>query len=199
MPQIGLNTRVYPRDGPTLQKPRSIAVAHHLHRDLLKMLAYNRTLWDTVSGQRALLGKCRDVDWTLQMSDPFLLISTFICQKGMHPKIVIGPYTKSPSDIRILSISAKDSTRDWLTEFLHDDDSFGALSQCCDFSVQNDGTMLVIEPKHFHLLPDGSLSLLTTQFGSLMSLACDCNWDTTHCHPQAIAWCRVPILHSCWA
>ena len=120
------------------------------------------------------------------MSDPFSLISTFICQKGMHPEIVVGPYAKSPSDIRILSISAKDSTRDWLTEFLHDEDAFEALSQCCDFSVQNNGKMLVIEPKHFHLLPDRSLSSLTTQFGSLMSLAHDCNWDTTHCHPMLL-------------
>ena len=60
LPQIGLNTRVYPRDGPSLQKP--IAVAHYFHTDLLKMLDYNKTLNDTVSGQCALLSKCHDVD-----------------------------------------------------------------------------------------------------------------------------------------
>ena len=193
LPQIGLNTRVYPRDGPSLQKP--IAVAHHFHTDLLKMLDYNGTLNDTVSGRRALLGECHDVDWTLQMSDPFALISNFIHQKGLCPEIVVGPYAKSPSDIRILTISAKDSTQDWITELLHDEDSYNALSCCCDFSVQNDGKMLVIEPKHFHLLPDGSLSSLTTQFGSLMSLAHDCNWDTSHCHPHAVAWHRAPACH----
>ena len=191
IPQIGVNTRVYPRDGPSFQKP--IAVAHHLHRDLLKMLACNGKLCDTVSGQCTLLGECRDVDWTLQMSDPFALIINFIHNKGLHPEIIIGPYAKSPSDIRILSVSAKDSTLDWITEFLHDEDSFDALSSCCDFSVQNDGKMLVIEPKHFDLLPDGSLSSLTTQFGSLMSLAHDCNWDTTHCHPP----CCYPTQSPC--
>ena len=190
VPQIGLNSCIYPTDSPSLQRP--IAVAHHLHRDLLKMLAYNGTLND------ALLGECCDVDWTLQMSDPFSLISTFICQRGLRPKIVIGPYAKSPSDIRILSVSAKDSTRDWLMDFLHDEDAYSALSQCCDFSVQNNGKMLVIELKHFHLLPDGSLSSLTTQFRSLMSLACDCNWDTTHCHPRAVALRRAPAHRSHW-
>ena len=170
-------------------------MVHHLHTDLLKMLDYNGTLSDTVSGRCALLGECCDVDWTLQMSDPFSLISNFIHQKGLRPEIVVGPHAKSPSDISILSISAKDSTRDWITEFLHDEDSFDALSRCCDFSVQNDGKMLVIEPKHFHLLLNGSLSSLTTQFGSLMSLACDCNWDTTHCHPRAVAQCRAPGRH----
>ena len=124
--QIGLNTRVYPRDGPSLQKP--IAVAHHFHVDLLKMLDYNGTLNDTVSGRRTLLGKCHDVDWTLQMSNPFALISNFIHQKGLHPEIIVGPYAKFPSDIRILTVSAKDSTRDWITEFLHDEDSYDALS-----------------------------------------------------------------------
>ena len=131
------------------------------------------------------------------MSDPFALISNFIHQKGLRPEIVVSPYAKSPSDIRILTVSAKDSTRDWIMEFLHDEDSYDALSRCCDFSVQNDGKMLVIEPKHFHLLPDGSLSSLTTQFGSLMSLAPDCNWDTSHCHPCAVAWCRAPARHPC--
>ena len=125
------------------------------------------------------------MDWTLQISDPFLFISTFLCEKGLCPKIVVGPYAKSPSDIRILNLSAKDSTRDWLMEFLHDKDAYGALSQCCDFSVQNGGKILVIEPKYFHLLPDGLLSSLTTQFRSLMSLAHDCNWDTTHCHNKS--------------
>ena len=48
IPQIGLNTCVYPRDGPSLQCP--IAVAHHFHTDLLKMLDYNGTLSDMVSG-----------------------------------------------------------------------------------------------------------------------------------------------------
>ena len=129
IPQIGLNTCVYPRDGPSLQRP--IAVAHHFHTDLLKMLDYNRTLNDMVSGRRALLGECCDVDWTLQMS--FALISNFIHQKGLHPEIVVGLYAKSPSDIRILTVSAKDSTRDWITEFLHDEDSYDALSHCCDF------------------------------------------------------------------
>ena len=108
--QIGLNTCVFWRDGPSLQKP--IAVAHHFHVDLLKMLDYNGTLNDTVSGRRTLLSECHDVDWTLQMSDPFALITNFIHQKGLHPEIVVGPYAKSPSDIRILTVSAKDSTRD---------------------------------------------------------------------------------------
>ena len=173
-------------------------MAHHLHRDLLKMLAYNGTLCDTIFGCRALLGECHDIDWTLQMSEPFSLISFFICQKGLHPEIVVGPYAKSPSDIRILSISAKDSTHNWLMDLLQDEEAVATLSQCCDFSVQNDGKMLMIEPKHFHLQPDGSLSSLTTQFGSLMSLARDCNWDTTQSHPHAVAQCRVPLHHSRW-
>ena len=172
-------------------------MAHHLHRETCSKCWLATGHSDTVSGRRALLGECHDVDWTLQMSDPFALISNFIHQKGLHPKIVIGQYAKSPSDIRILSIPAKDSTRDWITEFLHDEDSFEALSQCCDFSIQNDGKMLVIEPKHFHLLPDGSLSLLTTQFGSLMFLVCDCNWDTTPCHPRAVARHRAPAHRPC--
>ena len=89
-PRIGINTRIYPQDGPSLQKP--IAVAHHLHWDLLKQLAHNGTVHDIITGHCALLGECHDVDWTVMMSEPFSLISSFIHKKGIQPEIVMAPY-----------------------------------------------------------------------------------------------------------
>ena len=57
------------------------------------------------------------------------------------------------------------------------------LTATCDIALQNQGKLLVIEPKTFYLTEDNKLSLLSAQFGSLRCLAMDCNWDISHALP----------------
>ena len=171
---------IHPRDGPSLLKLlqwRTISM-----RTYSKCWDYNGTLNDTVSGRCSLLSECRDVDWTLQMSNSFALISNFIHQKDCASKLLSARMPNLPSDIRILTISAKDSTRDWIPELLHDEDTYDALSHCCDFSVQNDGKMLVIEPNTS--ISCGWIIILTHHPVWIFDvLACDCNWDMSHLPP----------------
>ena len=140
---------------------------------------------DVVIGRQSLSGECEDVDTTVRMSNPFDLLCTFLRRKGFHPEIVVAPYAKSPTGVRVVSISAHGSGRDWIKAFFDDPEMPTALAHYCDYSVENSGKMLVISPQKFNRCPDGSLSSLTTQFGSLMSLARDCNWNVTHAFPRA--------------
>ena len=69
------------------------------------------------------------------------------------------------------------------------------LGEVCDFSIQNNGQMLVIQPKHLRTNPDGSMTFLDTQYGSLLMLAKDCNWGHLPCHPMCIISTTLITMH----
>ena len=79
--------------------------------------------------------------------------------------------------------AAKDT--DWITPFFQNPTNLQTLGEVCDFSIQNNSQMLIIQPKHLHTTPDGSMTSLDTQYGSLLTLAKDCSWDTSCAIPRA--------------
>ena len=117
------------------------------------------------------------------MADPFAILCDHMQKLNLDPEVVVEHYPKSPTNFRVVSLSAKDSDVDWIstmfanTELLHD------LMATCDITLQNQGKLLVIEPKTFYLTEDNTLTSLSEQFGSLYCLAMECNWDISHSLP----------------
>ena len=66
------------------------------------------------------------------------------------------------------------------------------LTATCDIALQNQGKLLVIEPKTFYITEDNTLSSLSAQFGSIRCLAVDCNWDISHSLPSKKALTTKP-------
>ena len=127
-------------------------------------------------------GQDHAIDWTMEMSDPFALLYHHICTiDGLESGSSSG--TIPPLPHCMMAISTKEDV-DWISAFFHNNSLFRTFSEVCDFSIQNEGKLLVLQPKHLCTTPDGSLTSLDTQYGSLLTLAKDCNWDTTRAIPQ---------------
>ena len=153
------DTQVYVRDGPSLEKP--IALAHHRHRQVITDLTLKGKLPSRIFGKRHHLGDSQAIDWTVAMADPFAILCDHMRKLNLDPEVVVEPYPKSPTNLRVVSLSAKDSDEDWIstifanTVLLHD------LTATCDINLQNQGKLLVIEPKTFYLTEDNTLTSLS--------------------------------------
>ena len=173
-----------------MEKP--IALAHHRHQQVINDLRLEERLPSHILGDRHKLGEDQEIDWTVAMADPFAILCDHMWKLNLDPEVVVEPYPKSPTSLRVVSLSAKDSDEDWIstmfanTELLHD------LMATCDIALQNQGKLLVIEPKTFYLTEDNTLSSLSAQFGSLRCLAMDCNWDISHALPGKKALTTKP-------
>ena len=184
------DTQVYIRDGPSLGKP--IALAHHQHRQVIIDLIREGRMPSRIPGDRHALGKDHEIDRTVAMTDPFAILCDHMRKLNLDPEVVVEHYPKSPTNFRIVSLSAKDSDVDWIspmfanTELLHD------LMATCDITLQNQGKLLVIEPKTFYLTEDNTLTSLSEQFGSLYCLAMECNWDISRSLPGRKALTTKP-------
>ena len=103
---------------------------------------------------------------------------------GLHPEVVVERLPRSPMGYRMVALTAAEDT-DWITPFFQNPMNLQTLGEVCDFSIQNNGQMLIIQPKHLRTTPDRSMTSLDTQYGSLLTLAKDCNWDTSRAIPRA--------------
>ena len=101
---------------------------------------------------------------------------------GLTPEIAVERFVRSPTRHCMVALSSAED-EDWISNFFSNPHNLKALGDICDFSIQNNGRMLVIQPKHLRMTPDSSMTLLDTQYGSLLTLAKDCNWDTSRAVP----------------
>ena len=181
-PLLSSKTRKFKCMDKTMLKP--IAVAHHYHERLLHAVEREGIIATCLSGILNPLGLDNSIDWVLEMNDPFIILHTHICTMGLHPKVAVERFPCSPTGYRMVALTAAEDT-DWITPFFKIQRNLQTLEEVCDFSIQNNGQMLMIQPKHLHTTPDGSMMSLDTQYGSLLMLAKDCNWDTSHAIPHA--------------
>ena len=177
----GPNTQVHIRDGPFMEKP--IALAHHRHQQVINELRLEEKLPSRILGDRHNLGEDQEIDWTVAMADPFAILCDHMCRLELDPEVMVEPYPKSLTSLRVVSLSAKDSDVDWISSMFANAELLQDLMATCDIALQNQGKMLIIEPKTFYLTEDNTLSSLAAQFGSLHCLAMDCNWDISHALP----------------
>ena len=184
------NTQVYLRDGPSLEKP--IALAHHRHQQVINELRLEEKLPSCILGDRHTLGEDQNIDWTVAMADPFAILCDHMRKLDLNPEVVVEPYPKSPTSLRVVSLSAKDSDEDWISSMFANAELLQDLTATCDIALQNQGKLLVIEPKTFYITEDNTLSSLSAQFGSLRCLAMDCNWDISHSLPGKKALTTKP-------
>ena len=184
------NTQVYLRDGPSLEKP--IALAHHHHQQVINELRLEEKLPSRILGDRHTLGEDQNIDWTVAMADPFAILCDHMRKLDLNPEVVVEPYPKSPTSLRVVSLSAKDSDEDWISSMFANAELLQDLTATCDIALQNQGKLLVIEPKTFYITEDNTLSSLSAQFGSLRCLAMDCNWDISHSLPGKKALTTKP-------
>ena len=184
------NTQVYLRDGPSMEKP--IALAHHRHQQVVNELKLEEKLPSRILGDRHTLGEDQNIDWTVAMADPFAILCDHMRKLDLNPEVVVEPYPKSPTSLRVVSLSAKDSDEDWISSMFANAALLQDLTATCDIALQNQGKLLVIEPKTFYITEDNTLSSLAAQFGSLRCLAMDCNWDISHSLPGKKALTTKP-------
>ena len=184
------DTRVYVRDGPSLERP--IALAHHRHRQVIIDLIREGRMPSRIPGDRHKLGEDQEIDWTVAMADPFAILCDHMRKLNLDPEVVVEPYPRSPTNFRVVSLSAKDSEVDWISTMFANAELLHDLTATCDIALQNQGKLLVIEPKTFYLTEDNTLSSLSEQFGSLYCLAMDCNWDISHSLPGKKALTTKP-------
>ena len=109
----GPNTQVYIHDGPSLEKP--IALAHHHHQQVINELRLEEKLPSRILGDRHSLGKDQEIDWTVAMADPFAILCDHMRKLDLDPEVIVEPYPKSPTSLRVVSLSAKDSDEDWIS------------------------------------------------------------------------------------
>ena len=102
------------------------------------------------------------------MSDPFQLLYDHLVSSKLTPEVVVEDFRRSPTGYRMVAIAAHEDI-DWIATLLHNTQLFRALCDVMDFSLQNNGRLLVIQPKHLQITPDGSLTSLDTQYGSLLT------------------------------
>ena len=181
-PSLSSKTRKFKCTDKTMLKP--IAVAHHYHERLLCSVEREGIIATRFSGILNPLGLDNSIDWTLEMSDPFIILHTQLCTMGLQPEVAVERFPQSPMGYRMVALTAAEGT-DWITPFFQNPTNLQTLGEVCDFSIQNNGQMLVIQPKHLCTTPDGSMISLDTQYGSLLMRAKDCNWDTSHAIPCA--------------
>ena len=139
-----------------------------------------------------MLGEDQIIDWTVTMADPFAILCDHMRKLDLNPEVVVEPYPKSPTNLRVVSLSAKDSAEDWISSMFANTELLQDLTATCDIALQNQGKLLVIEPKTFYMTEDNTLSSLSAQFGSLCCLAMDCNWDISHSLPGKKALTTKP-------
>ena len=166
----------------TILKP--ITVAHHYHERLLCTVEREGIIATRLSGILNPLGLHNSIDWTLEMSDPFIILHTHICTMGLHPKVALERFPHSPTGYRLVALTAAEDP-DWIAPFFQNPTNLQTLGEVCDFLIQNNGQMLIIQPKHLCTTSDGSMTSLDTEYGSLLTLAKDCNWDTSCAIPHA--------------
>ena len=174
-------TRVYKRVDRTMLKP--IAIAHHYHERILRAVEREGVTATRLSGILNPVGLNDAIDWTLEMSDPFALLFTHLRNMGLTPEIAVEHFVRSPTGHRMIALSSAED-EDWISAFFSNPLNLKSLGDICDFLIQNNGRMLVIQPQHLRTTPDGSMTSLDTQYGSLLALAKDCNWDTSRAVPR---------------
>ena len=157
---------------------RPLVIAHHLHDRLLQEIATSGSITSRLSGHLNPVGFHELIDWTLAMSDPFAEIAQHLHDKNLHPIVAVERFPRSPTGLRVIALASHEDV-DWLPTLFTSDTMFHRLCSMCDLSLHNDGHTLVVHPHLLHTTPDGSVSSMTTQYGSLLSLANDCNWDTS--------------------
>ena len=184
------DTQVYIRDGPSLEKP--ITLAHHHHQQVINELRLEEKLPSCILGYRHKLGEDQEIDWTVTMADPFAILCDHMWKLNLDPEVIVEPYPKSPTSLRVVSLSVKDSDEDWISTMFANTELLQDLTATCDIALQNQGKLLVIEPKTFYLTEDNTLSSLSAQFGLLRCLAMDCNWDISHALPGKKALTTKP-------
>ena len=167
-------------------------MAHHRHQQVITELRLEEKLPSCILGDRHTLGEDQTIDWTVAMADPFAILSDHMRKLDLNPEIVVEPYTKSPTSLRVVSLSAKDSDVDWISSMFANTELLQDLMATCDIALPNQGKLLVIEPKTFYVTEDNTLSSLSAQFGSLRCLAMDCNWDVSHSLPGKKALTTKP-------
>ena len=163
---------------------RPIAIAHHFHARILKEIELHGMATTHLKGLLNPTGLDTAIDWTLQMSDPFSELCQHLRDKGLTPEIAVEKFPRSPTGFRVIALSASEDV-DWISTLFMDPMKLPRLSNMCDFSLHNDGRMLIIHPHQVKTTPDGSLASISTQYGSMLSLARDCNWDTTRAVPRS--------------
>ena len=185
-PTVVPTSRRFRRRDTTMMK--HMAVAHHYYDRLARAIERDGVVSSRLSGQFNPVGREDAIDWTLEMSDPFQLLYDHLVSSKLTPEVVVEDFRRSPTGYRMVAIAAHEDI-DWIATLLHDTQLFKALCDVTDFSLQNNGRLLVIQPKQLQITPDGSLTSLDTQYGSLLTLAKDCNWDTSRAVP------RTSLLH----
>ena len=88
-PSLSSKVRRFKHTDKTMLKP--ITVAHHYHERLLCAMEREGIIATRLSGILNPLGLDNSIDWTLEMSDPFVILHTHICTMGLHPKVAV-PY-----------------------------------------------------------------------------------------------------------
>ena len=98
-----------------------------------------------------MLGEDQNIDWTVAMADPFAILCDHMRKLDLNPEVMVEPYPKSPTNLRVVSLSVKDSDEDWISSMFANTELLQDLMATCDIALQNQGKLLVIEPKTFYI------------------------------------------------